>query len=211
MLQHLILKLPLQQSKIINMKNSIILTAAVLFTWVAQAQSSWNFDKTHSSVTFTIAHMVVSEVAGNFKEFSAEVKSDKADFSDLNTTFTIQAASVNTEDAGRDEHLRGADFFDASKYPTIVFVSTGIKKVTEKKYTLEGTMTLHGVTKPISWELTYNGSIKDNKGATHAGFKATTTIPRKDYNLSWNKTLDAGGVALGDEVPVTVHVELTRK
>ena len=193
------------------MKNTAILTASLFFTLATQAQSNWAFDRSHSSVTFTIAHMVVSEVAGNFKEFNAEVKSEKPDFSDLNTTFTIQTSSVNTEDASRDEHLRGTDFFDAAKYPTIVFTSTNIKKVTDKKYTLTGTMLLHGVTKPITWDLTYNGSIKDNKGTTHAGFKATTTIPRKDYSLSWNKTLDAGGVALGDDVPVTVHVELTKK
>ena len=193
------------------MKNNLLLSVAMVFALATQAQSGWSFDRSHSSVTFTIAHMVVSEVAGNFKDLNAEVKSEKSDFSDLSTTFTIQAASVNTEDAKRDEHLKGEDFFDATKYPTIVFKSTGLKKISDNKYTLSGDMTLHGVTKPISWELTYNGSIKDNKGTIHAGFKATTTIIRKDYNLSWNKTLDAGGVALGDEVPVRVNVELTKK
>lgn len=177
----------------------------------ASFAQGWTLDKAHSSVNFSVTHMVVSEVDGSFKDFSAEVKSEKPDFSDLSTSFTLQAASVNTDDAKRDGHLASPDFFDAAKYPTIVFKSTSIKKISDKKYELTGELTLHGVTKTVKWELTYNGTIKDPYGNTRAGFKATTTINRKDYGVSWNKTLDAGGVAVSDEVALRVNAEITKK
>ena len=148
---------------------------------------------------------------GSFKDFSAEVKADKSDFSDLSTTFTIQVKSVNTDNENRDGHLKSPDFFDAEKFPTIVFKSTSIKKISDKKYELEGELTLRGVTKKVKWDLKYNGTVKDGKGNDHAGFKATTTINRKDYGVSWNKVLDNGGLTVSDDVELTVNVELVKK
>ena len=192
------------------MKKLFTVFAGMSLTAASFAQA-WTLDKSHSSVNFSVTHMVVSEVDGSFKDFSAEVKSDKPDFSDLSTTFTLQTASVNTADEKRDGHLASADFFDAAKYPTIVFKSASVKKISDKKYELEGDLTMHGVTKKVKWDLKYNGTIKDPYGNTRAGFKATTTINRKDYGVSWNKTLDAGGVAVSDEVALTVNVEITKK
>jgi polyisoprenoid-binding protein YceI len=192
------------------MKKLFVLLAGLLLTAATYAQG-WALDKAHSSVNFSVTHMVVSEVAGTFKDFSAEVKSDKPDFSDLATTFTIQAASVNTDDAKRDGHLQSPDFFDATKFPTITFKSTSIKKVSANKYELAGDLTLHGVTRPVKWDLKYNGTIKDPYGNNRAGFKAMLTINRKDYGVSWNKALDAGGVAVSDDVALTVNAELTKK
>jgi len=192
------------------MKRIFVLIAGLSLTAASFAQG-WGFDKSHSSVNFAITHMVVSEVNGNFKDFSAEVKSDKADFSDLSTTFTIQAGSISTDDEKRDGHLKSPDFFDVAKFPTIVFTSTSIKKVSDKKYELEGNLTLHGVTKKVKWDVKYNGTIKDPYGLNRAGFKAKTSINRKDFGLTWNKTLDAGGLALSDEVAITVNVEITKK
>jgi polyisoprenoid-binding protein YceI len=193
------------------MKKLFTLFLGMSLTAAAFAQSGWTLDKAHSSVNFSVTHMVVSEVDGSFKDFSAEVKSDKPDFSDLSTTFTIQVASVFTDDDKRDGHLKSPDFFDAAKYPTITFKSTSITKVRDNLYSLEGDLTMHGVTKKVKWELKYNGTIKDPFGNTRAGFKALATINRKDFGVSWNKTLDAGGVAVSDEVVIKVNVELTKK
>jgi polyisoprenoid-binding protein YceI len=178
---------------------------------VAAFSQGWAVDKAHSSVNFSVTHMVVSEVDGSFKDFSAEAKSEKPDFSDLSASFTIQVASVNTGDDKRDGHLKSPDFFDVAKFPTITFTSTSVKKVSDKQLDLTGDLTMHGVTKKVTWQVKYNGTIKDPYGNNRAGFKATTIINRKDYGVSWNKTLDAGGVAVSDEVNLSVNVELTKK
>lgn len=193
------------------MKKLFILFAGLSLAGAAQAQGAWSLDKSHSSVNFSVTHMVVSEVDGSFKDFSAEVKAGQADFSDLSTTFTIQTASVTTADEKRDGHLKSADFFDAEKFPTIVFISSSIKKISDNKYELNGDLTMKGVTKKVKWDLKYNGSVKDQRGNIHAGFKASTTINRMDFGVSWNKTLDAGGVVVSEEVPISVNVELVKK
>ena len=193
------------------MKKLFVLLAGIALTTAATAQTPWTLDKAHSSVNFTVTHMVVSEVNGNFKDFSAEVKSDKPDFSDLVTAFTIQTASVNTDDEKRDGHLKSEDFFYAEKFPTITFKSASIKKISDKKYELSGDLTMRGVTKKMTWDVKYNGTIKDGYGNNRAGFKATTTINRKDYGVSWNKTMDAGGLAVSDEVAISVNIEITKK
>ena len=192
------------------MKNLFVLFVALSITAAATAQS-WSFDKSHSSVNFSVTHMVVSEVDGSFKDVTGEVKSEKPDFSDLSVSFTIPVSSVNTDDEKRDGHLKSPDFFDAAKYPNITFKSTSVKKISDKKLELEGDLTMHGVTKKVKWDVKYNGTIKDPYGNNRAGFKSTTTINRKDYGVSWNKTLDAGGVALSDEVAITVNAEITKK
>ncbi|MBS1618507.1 MAG: polyisoprenoid-binding protein [Bacteroidetes bacterium] len=192
------------------MKKLFILLAGVSMAAAATAQS-WTLDKTHSSINFSVSHMVVSEATGNFKDFSGEVKSEKSDFSDLGVNFTIKVASINTDDEKRDGHLKSPDFFDAAKFPDITFKSTNIKKINDKKYELTGDLTMKGVTKKVTWEVKYNGTVKDPYGNNRAGFKATTTVDRKDYGVSWNKTLDAGGVAVGDDVTITVNAELVKK
>ena len=193
------------------MKKLFVLFAGMSLSAASFAQSAWTLDRSHSSVNFAITHMVVSEVDGSFKDFTADVKSVKDDFSDLSVAFTIQTKSVNTDDEKRDGHLKSADFFDAEKFPAITFKSTSIKKISDKKYELEGELTMHGVTKKVKWELKYNGTIKDPYGNNRAGFKATTTFNRIDFGVTWNKTLDAGGVALSEEVAISVNVELTKK
>lgn len=194
------------------MKKLFVLLAGIALTAGAHAQTTaWTLDKSHSSVNFTITHMVVSEVAGSFKDFSGDVKADKADFSDLSADFTIQIGSISTDNAQRDGHLKSPDFFDAAKFPTATFKSTKVTKVSDKKYTLEGDFTMRGVTKKVKWDVKYNGTVKDPYGNTRAGFKAVTTINRKDYGVSWNKVLDAGGLTLSEEVEITVNLEVTKK
>ncbi|MFN8275974.1 MAG: YceI family protein [Chitinophagales bacterium] len=191
------------------MKKLVFALATALAALAAQAQE-WKLDASHSSVNFTITHMMVSEVHGNFRNFSAVATATKPDFSDLATTFTIDANTINTADEKRDEHLRSDDFFATSKYPNITFKSSSIKKIDDKKFVLEGEMTMHGVTKKISWDLKYNGTVNDGRGGKKAGFKATTTINRKDYGISFGRVLDNGGAMLSDEVEIVVSVELNQ-
>ncbi len=192
------------------MKKLLLFVALSLGSIVVNAQE-WNLDTYHSSVNFSITHMVVSEVSGSFKKFSSNVESVKADFLDAKISFTIDANSVNTDNEDRDKHLKGGDFFETEKYPEIKFVSSSIKMINGKTYELKGNLTMHGVTKPVVFQLIFNGVVKDPYGLQRAGFKAKTTIKRTDYGLIWNKTLEAGGVILSDDVDVVVNIELTKK
>jgi polyisoprenoid-binding protein YceI len=192
------------------MKKIITSVALVASMTMANAQT-WQLDKSHSSVKFSVTHMMVSETEGNFKSFTANVSAQKEDFSDLSADFTIQVKSINTDDEKRDGHLASPDFFDAEKYPTITFKSTSFKKVGEKSYKLAGEITMHGVTKPVTFDVKYNGTAKDPYGNTKAGFRASTIIKRSDFNISWNKVLDTGGFALSDDVQVFVNIELNKK
>jgi polyisoprenoid-binding protein YceI len=192
------------------MKKTIFFMLMAIGSITMNAQN-WNLDNSHSSVNFSITHMVVSEVQGSFKKFTAKVDATKDDFTDAKIDFTIDANSVNTDNEDRDKHLRSGDFFETEKYPEIKFTSTSIKKINGKVYELKGNITMHGVTKPAVFTLTFNGIIKDPYGFQRAGFKAKTTIKRSDFNLSWNKTLDAGGVVLSDEVNIDLNIEITKK
>ena len=177
---------------------------------VTQANSKWTIDKSHSNVKFTVTHMVVSETDGNFKIFGGSMESSKSDFSDAKIEFSVDVKSINTENENRDKHLKGDDFFNAEKYPQMKFVSTSFTPTGDKKYTLSGNLTIRDVTKPVVFDVVYGGSVND-RGGVKAGFKATTTINRFDYNLKWDKMTEAGGLVVSKEVNITVNVELTKK
>lgn len=189
-----------------------IITSVALIASMAMANAqTWQLDKSHSSVKFSVTHMMVSETEGNFKSFTGNVSARKEDFSDLSADFIIQVKSINTDDEKRDGHLAGPDFFDVEKYPTITFKSTSFKRADEKTYKLAGELSMHGVTKPVTFDVKYNGTAKDPYGNTKAGFRASTILKRSDYNISWNKVLDTGGFALSDDVQVFVNIELNKK
>lgn len=177
---------------------------------VAQASSKWTIDKAHSNVKFTVTHMVVSETDGNFKIFSGSMENSKPDFSDAKIEFSVDVSSINTENENRDKHLKGDDFFNAEKYPQMKFVSTSFTPAGDNKYKLSGNLTIRDVTKPVVFDVTYGGSVND-RGGVKAGFKATTTINRFDYNLKWDKVTEAGGLVVSKEVNITVNVELMKK
>ena len=191
------------------MKKTILSILISMSLFAVKAQT-WTLDNAHSSVKFSITHMVVSETEGNFKKFSADVAATKEDFSDLKVSFTIDVNSINTDNDQRDGHLKGEDFFNASKYPDIKFVSTKVT-LKGKDLTITGQLTMHGVTKTVTFTGKYNGTIKDPYGLNRAGFRLNTTIKRSDFELTWNKTLDQGGLALSDEVAITVNIEVTKK
>lgn len=186
--------------------------AAFLFSTSVMSQTQvWDLDVSHSSINFAVDHMVVSETTGKFDKFTLDVKSDKEDFSDATFNAVIQADSINTADAKRDEHLKNEDFFDVKKYPTISFTGKKFEKVKGNKYKVHGTLDLHGVKKEVVWDAKFNGTIKDPWGNTRAGLKISTTLDRYAYNLKYNSVIDKGGLAVGQEVTINANIELIKK
>ena len=186
----------------------------VLFTVGMYSQTTrtkWNVDAVHSNVKFSLTHLVISEVEGNFKVYSGSVETPKSDFSDASIAFVVDIKSINTENEMRDRHLKSDDFFNAEKYPMANFKSTSWKKVGENKFTLEGDLTIRDITKRVSFDVVYGGTVKDGYGNTKAGFKATAVINRFDYNLKWNMLTEAGGMTVGKDVTITLRLEFTQQ
>lgn len=193
------------------MKNVFLLLLALVSFRTVDAQSTWTADVSHSSLGFSISHMVVSETEGRFNLFNGKVVSKNDDFTDAQIDFTVEVKSVNTENQKRDDHLKGPDFFDAEKFPKMTFKSTSFKKISDKNYKLEGDLTIKGVTKKATFDVVYNGQAKSPYGKILAGFKATGKINRFDYGLTWSKSLDTGGLMVGDEVAITVKLEMVKE
>jgi polyisoprenoid-binding protein YceI len=192
------------------MKRTIFVFLAVFaFTTIGAAQSEWKFDKVHSNIAFSVRHMVISSVSGSFKDFSIVLKSDKEDFSDATIMSTIQVASISTDNEYRDKHLKSDDFFNAEKFPEIKFKSTKFEKLDDNKYKITGDLTIRDVTKEVTFDAVLNGTLKTEKGLLSA-WKATTTINRFDYNLKWNKTIESGGLIVGQDVTITLNLELNK-
>jgi polyisoprenoid-binding protein YceI len=176
----------------------------------APAAESWTIDKAHSSAQFKVRHLMAN-VTGRFKDFDAVINLDRAKPAGSSIEFTIQAASVDTNNNNRDEHLRTPDFFDVAKHPAISFKSTAIKERSKDLYDVTGDFTMHGVTKRITIPVQFLGFGRGPGGSEKAGFEINTTINRKDYGVIWNRNLDEGGVLLGDDVKVTINLELNKK
>jgi polyisoprenoid-binding protein YceI len=194
------------------MKKTLFLFILTLVTaFSLSAQTTWKIDVAHSKVLFTVSHMVISEVTGRFTDFDATLTQNGNDFSDGKLSATIKTASVNTDNDGRDKHLRSADFFDAEKNPEITFVSKSFEKTGKDTYKITGDFTLRGVTKTVTLDAKFNGTGKDPWGNTKAGFKATTTINRTDFGAKWNKALEAGGLLVGENVDITLQVQLNQQ
>jgi len=175
------------------------------------AQTMWESDPVHSAVKFTVTHLVISEVEGNFKTFSGTMESSKPDFTDAKINFSVNIASISTDNEKRDSHLKSDDFFNAEKYPEMRFKSTRFIKLKDNKYQLKGELTIRDVTRPVTFDVIYGGTIKDPMGNTRAGFKATATINRFDYNLKWNALTEAGGAVVGKDVEIRINVEFVQK
>jgi polyisoprenoid-binding protein YceI len=192
-------------------KIALQIAALLLISSAAQAQTQvWKLDKSHSSVNFAVDHMVISETKGQFKTITADVKADKPDFTDATVNFTLDVKSINTEDDGRDGHLKGEDFFNAAKYPTITFISKSFKKVKGNMYKLTGDLTMHGVTKTVTLDAKYNGIIKSPFGDTRTGVSVYGEIDRYAFGLKYNSLLEAGGAAIGQKVRIACSLELIK-
>jgi polyisoprenoid-binding protein YceI len=187
---------------------------SLLMMTATMAQVKWKVDASHSKLGFSVVHAMVSETEGKFKVFdgSAESKTEM-DFTNANINFSADVNSINTEDAKRDGHLKSADFFDAEKFPTITFKSTGMKLDGKGKtsYFLEGDLTMHGITKKVTLNaIGAAKTVKDPYGNIKNGFKVTGVISRKDFGLTWNAALEAGGVMVSDEVTINLNIELNK-
>ncbi|MBY0547929.1 MAG: YceI family protein [Candidatus Obscuribacterales bacterium] len=195
-----------------ELRLSLSTLLALCLTASAAHAADWEIDGKHSSANFKIRHMMISDVRGQIGGIKGTVNFDGKNVDDIKVTAQLDPATINTGDANRDAHLKNADFFDVTKFPSMTFESTGVVPVLRGGFKLGGKLTMHGVTRPV--ELTVDGpteSIKDSKGVTRVGAAATTTIKRKDWGLTYNSTLDNGGVALGEDVQVTIEVELVKK
>jgi polyisoprenoid-binding protein YceI len=193
-----------------NSRRLLPFAVAALAAVPAAAADTYVIDKAHSEALFTIKHLM-SRVTGRFNDFSGAVSVDPADPAASSVEFTINAASIDTQVADRDKDLRSPNFFDVEKYPTITFKSSKVTPAGKDKYTVEGTLTLHGVSKTVSLPVEFLGFGKDPWGNEKAGFAVETTLNRKDYGLLWNKALDQGGFLLGDDVKVVINLETAKK
>ncbi len=170
--------------------------------------TTWNIDPSHTQSMFTVRHMVITNVQGQFEKTTGTVKLDGQDVTRSSVEATIDAGSVNTRVANRDADLRSANFFDVAKYPTITFRSTKVEKAGEGKLKVTGDLTMHGVTRPVVLDVEGpTPPIKDPQGKQRAGLSASTSINRKDFGLNWNKMVEAGPV-VGDQVKIEIQAEI---
>jgi len=183
---------------------SVVLLAQGLAS-IAQS-ATWKVDTAHTTVGFSVVHLF-SNVQGRFDRFNGTIEFDPAAPEKAVVKASIEAASINTNNEKRDKHLRSDDFFGVEKYPTLSFESTGSSDWSGDQGTIEGNLTIHGVTKPVALDVKFRGQGKDPWGNVRAGFEATLTIDRKDYGLNWNELLETGGVLVGDEVTIRLDVE----
>ncbi len=171
----------------------------------ALTAGTWSVDAAHSRVGFVVRHLMVAKVRGHFSDFAAEISINE-DKLLSSVSATVKADSITTSDESRDAHLRSADFFEVDKYPTLSFQSTKVEE-NGSDYTLYGDLTIHGVTKPVAFDLEFDGVAVDPWGNTKAGFTAETEISRKEFGLEWNAALETGGVVVGDKVKIQLEIE----
>jgi len=172
---------------------------------------SWQLDKAHSSINFSVRHMMISTARGRFEEFDGTFEVNEADPTQSKIEVQIQTASINTKEPQRDGHLKSPDFFDAEKYPTLTFKSKRIEKVDDQHARLVGDLTIKDITKEVVLDVEYAGQAKSPWGTVNAGYNARTKINRKDWGLTWNVALETGGMLVGDEVTLSIELELVKQ
>ncbi len=169
--------------------------------------AQWNLDTVHSSVNFSVRHMVISKVRGHFTQWSGTLDFDEAQPQAAKLEVKVQTASVSTNDPQRDGHLKSADFFDVEKYPEMTYKSSAVEVVDKNHFRVQGQLTLHGVTKPVTLDVEYAGHGRDPWGGERAGFTATGRVNRKDFGMNFNQALETGGVLVGEQVDIALEVE----
>jgi polyisoprenoid-binding protein YceI len=189
-----------------------ILTAVILATPGLTHASTWNIDPAHTRAQFAVRHLMVSTVRGDFGKVSGVVNLDESNLTKSSIEASIDASSIDTRNEKRDEDLKSPNFFDVAKYPTITFKSTKVEKAGDMKYKVTGNLTIHGMTKEVVLDVEGSPkSITDPYGMTRVGGVAKTRINRTDFGLKWNAPLETGGVVVGEEVDITIDLELTKK
>ena len=172
--------------------------------------TTWKIDPVHTSVEFAVRHLMITTVKGRFTGVTGIVKDDDRDPAKGEVEITIDAASIDTREPQRDAHLRSADFFDVETHPTITFRSRRIEAAQDDGFKLVGDLTMHGITREVALDVTSHGRVKDPWGGERAGFSATAKVKRSEFGLTWNQLLETGGVAVGDDIKISIDVELVK-
>lgn len=189
---------------------AFVLIALSLVNASSAIAAEYEVDASHSNVKFTVKHLM-SKVSGQFKEFQGKFIFDEKTPEKTTANFIIKAASIDTNHAKRDEHLKNEDFFDVKKYSDIKFESKKVSKAGKNKFKLVGDLTMHGVTKPVTFTVDYLGKGKDPWGNQKVAFEAKSVVNRKDFGMVWNKTLDTGGLLVGEEIQIELQIEADQK
>jgi polyisoprenoid-binding protein YceI len=176
-----------------------------------ETTTKWVIDPSHSEIAFKVKHLMISNVKGNFTEYNASVTTSGDDFSTAAIEFSMNPASIQTGNADRDGHLKSADFFDVANYELIAFKSSSLEKTDDGEYLLNGDLTIKGITGKVKLEVEFGGIMNDPWGNSKAGFTINGKINRKDWGLTWNAALEAGGVLVGEEVKILCEVELLKQ
>lgn len=168
----------------------------------------WKVDVSHTNVGFVVKHMMVSRVRGNFTDFEGTIEGNPAELENSKVSFRVGIDSISTNNEDRDNHLRSADFFDVENHPNMTFESTEVKKISDNEYELTGDLTIRGTTKETTFKVDYLGMGKNPWNVDVAGFEARTKISRKEFGLTWNQTLETGGVLVSDDVEIIIDLEV---
>lgn len=176
------------------------------------ATTTWGIDTTHSEISFRVKHMMISNVTGWFESFSAEVETEKEDFSDAKISFSADTASVNTRNEARDNHLRSAEFFSSEEFPKMTFTAASYEKNgSGDSYSLKGDLTIRDITKPVTFTVEFGGVATDPWGNLRAGFEINGEINRTEFGLTWSAVTEAGGIVVSDAVKIHSHVEFVKQ
>ncbi len=172
---------------------------------------TWTIDNAHSEINFTVRHMMISNVRGQFERFTGTVDFNEEHPAQSSVDVQIEAASINTKEVKRDEHLRSADFLAADQYPYLTFKSQRVEVVDENHGKIHGDLTIRGISRPVALDVEYSGMAKSPWGTMSAGFTASTKISRKEWGLEWNAALETGGVLVGDEIKINIELEIVKQ
>lgn len=172
--------------------------------------TKWVLDPMHSEVQFKVKHLVISTVTGSFKSFEGSLETENEDFTGADINFSLDVNSVDTNQTQRDEHLKGADFFDAEKYPKITFKSTSFTKNGDD-YKLVGDLTIKDITKPVTLAVEHGGTAGDFYGNTKAGFEITGKVNRKEFGLTWDGVTEAGSIVVGEDIKLIINVQFAKQ
>ncbi|MGD0671959.1 MAG: YceI family protein [Candidatus Binatus sp.] len=193
-------------------KTAIAIAIAIVVALPVLAHAdSWQIDSSHTSVEFTVRHMMISNVKGQFQKTTGTITANGNDPASAKIDVTIDASSVDTRVERRDAHLKSPDFLDVAKFPTITFKSTKVEAAGPNKWTMTGDLTIHGVTRPVVLDVEGSGAPIQVMGHTRAGASATAKIKRSDFGLTWNKALETGGVLVGDDIAISIDIEAVKE
>ena len=191
-------------------KNILVSVIGLSLLSTMSFAAQWTLDAVHSNIGFEVKHLVISTTKGNFKEFSGELKFDEADLEKSQVTITVKTASIDTDNADRDKHLKSPDFLNTEAHPEMKFTSKKIVKKDGNYFSLIGDLTILETTKEVTFDCELNGVVTDPWGNTKSGFAASTTINRQDFGVKWSKNLDSGGLVVGNDVKILLDFEFTQ-